>query len=207
MNDSIRMAKFSLFGADSMPKYQVASRRNKYGIDKGYGLFERQRRNYDLMTSPKENVLGPPAKDPLFILAEDSLLASNVPMASDSLGIDSLQADTIQHIATLEEPVQTGPKYKYRYNPKFSYNHEQEYYNKYFGKLLIDNRPPPQKEIEINLDMLEVNGEEDSLGVEKKRKLVPNFLKKKLKNSEEEPKDDLEEEIIDENEEDEEGGN
>lgn len=189
LNDSIRRAKFSLFGTDSLPKHQVASRRNKYGIDKNYGLFERQRRNYVLMTSPKENVLGPPAKDSLFILKEDILPVSNTFME-----MDSLQTDSIPELIT-SIPKAARPKYKYRYNPKFPYNQEQEYYNKYFGKLFIDNRSLSEKEIKNELE----KSEQDSLrGAKKKGNFISNFFKKKKqKENIEESKDDLEDEIID----------
>jgi hypothetical protein len=212
LNDSIRMAKFSMFGTDSMPKYQVASRRNKFGLNKDYGLFERQRKAYDLWTTPKKNVLGPPAKDPLFILEED-LIAAEIINNVDSLGIDSLQSDSVssltEFLASADIPENTGPKYKYRYNPKYSYNHEQEYYNKYFGHLFIDNRPPPEKEAELDFDAFE----NDSLSVKKKKQFVPGMFKKKKKKisgAEEEPKEAIEAEATDpeiELEEEEEGGN
>jgi len=201
-----------MFGTDSMPKYQVASRRNKFGLNKDYGLFERQRKVYDLWTSPKENVLGPPAKDPLFILEED-LIAAELTNSVDSLGIDSLQSDSVSSptelLASADIPENTGPKYKYRYNPKFAYNHEQEYYNKYFGHLFIDNRPPPEKEAELDFDAFE----NDSLSVKKKKKLGTGMFKKKKKKisgAEEEPKEAIEVEAADpetEVEEEEEGGN
>lgn len=204
------MAKFSLFGTDSMPKYQVASRRNKNGVNKNYGLFERQRKMYDLWTSPKENVLGPPKKDSLFILDEGEFIASDFTTNADSLGVDSLRADSVSNLpaflASADVPENTGPKYKYRYNPKFAYNHEQEYYNKYFGELFIDNRPPPEKEEELDL---EYESESDSLSVKKKKKLSGFFKKKNKIDGEEEPKDDTEEEILDPEviEEEEEDGN
>lgn len=196
-----------------MPKYQVASRRNKYGINKNYGLFEKQRKNYDLMTSPKENVLGPPAKDSLFILDEGEFLASDFTNDADSLGLDSLQTDSLavlpEFLASAPEPEDVGPKYKYRYRPEFPYNHEQEYYNKYFGKLFLDTRPPAEKDQEIDFDLS--IPEADSLGVKKKKKLIPGLFKKKKRQKEEEPKSDIEEEVVDpelnQDPEEQEGGN
>ena len=204
LNDSIRMAKFSMFGTDSMPKFQVASRRNKHGVNKNYGLFERQRKAYDLMTSPKENVLGPPAKDPLFIIDNGEVIAVNLTSESNLNEEDSLQSESDnpapEVLASAIIPENTGPRYKYRYNPKYPYNHEQEYYNKYYGELFIDNRPPPEKEEELELEI-----ESDTLSIKKKKKMNSGFFKKKLKENEEEPK--VEKEVVLDDPEVEEGGN
>lgn len=163
LNDSIRYAKFSLFGPDSLPKYAVASRRNKFGINKQTSLF---RKNYELKTSPKINVLGPPAKDSLFVLEEGEFIASDF-VETDSLLVDSLATDSLSVPEVVAvEPEPTGPKYKYRYNPGFPYNHEQEYYNKYYGELLVDNRPPEPEPDPLS----ELSAEEDTLATNKPRK-------------------------------------
>ena len=184
LNDSIRTAKFSLFGEDSLPKVQIASRRNKYGISEKYRFFDFFRKNYDLKTSPKENTLGNPAKDSIYVHPEDSLdlmdegefIASD--FATEGEAIDSL-AVVPDGVATANEGPK-GPKYKYRYDERNPYNTEQIYYNKYFGEMLVDDRPPP-KPIEPELE------ETDSTSTSKMKKLIPGFLRKKKKNKEEEP--------------------
>ncbi len=181
LNDSLRMAKFSLFGEDSLPKYQVASRRSRYGISKKYRLFNYHRKNYDLRSSPKENQLGPPAKDPLFIYPEDTLeqMDEGVFLASDFADSDSTAIDSTAVVPDVIASANTepkGPKYKYRYDQRNPYSTEQMYYNKYFGDLLVDKRPPakpvpPQEE--------SVTAPSDTTATEKKSGL--GFFKKKKK--------------------------
>ncbi|MEM9326121.1 MAG: hypothetical protein AAGA85_10715, partial [Bacteroidota bacterium] len=38
-----------------------------------------------------------------------------------------------------------GPKYRFRYDPEDNFNVEQDYYNKYYGILLLDLTPPPSE--------------------------------------------------------------
>ena len=188
LNDSLRTAKYSLFGADSMPKFQMASRRDKYGISKKYRFFNYFKKNYDLKTAPKENWLGPPAKDSLFIYPEDTLLNLDEGefYASDFYDLDSLSSDStsvVPSVVATAEPENKGPKYKYRYDRRNPYSSEQIYYNKHFGEMLVDTRPPPPppaEESEVALD------ESDTTQVSGKKKLVPGFFKKKKKNKDEE---------------------
>jgi hypothetical protein len=191
LNDSIRRAKFSMFGEDSLPKFQVASRRNKYGISEKYKILNFFKKNYDLKTSPKENQLGPPAKDPLFVhpgdtvdlMDEGEFLASDF---ADSLSTDSLTVvPDVVASAQIEEP--TGPKFKYRYDQRNPYSVEQIYYNKYFGETLVDTRPPPKPKEPV---VEEVPIEGDTTSVDSKKKFG-SFLKrkKKAKEDSEEPEE------------------
>ncbi|UXP32862.1 hypothetical protein N6H18_02685 [Reichenbachiella agarivorans] len=134
LNDSMRMARYSMFLNDSTPKMAVASNRSKYGVNKKSTLFKK---NYDLMTAPKVNVLGEPKKDPLYAddVVEEEFLASDF-VDQDTVGVDSLSAAPL--LAAKKTDV---VRYKYRYNVKNPYNQEQEYYNKYYGELFIDTRP------------------------------------------------------------------
>lgn len=187
LNDSLRRAKFSLFGEDSLPKYQIASRRNRYGISEKYRFFNFFKKNYDLKTSPKENWLGPPAKDSLFVHPEDTLelMDEGEFIASDFADIDSLATDslaTVPDVVASSNTEPQGPKYKYRYDQRNPYSSEQIYYNKYFGELLVDKRPPP-KPVEEPTE--EATVESDTTSTSSGKKLMPGFLKKKKKNKEE----------------------
>ena len=186
LNDSIRRANFSLFGPDSLPKYMVASRRNKFGINKQTSLF---RKNYELKTAPKVNVLGPPKKDSLYAIEEGEFYASDF-ADSDSLSSDSTDSTSVELPGSLiVEQESSGPQYKYRYDPKVPYNHEQEYYNKYYGELFIDNRPPPEDDI---LESFENSLEQDSTEVKPKKRFGGLF---KRKQNEEEAEPEIESEI------------
>ena len=187
LNDSIRMAKYSLFGEDSLPKFQVASRRNKYGISEKYRFFDFFRKNYDLKTAPKKNQLGPPAKDSLFVHPGDTLdlMDEGEFIASDFANSDSLATDSLAVVPDVVasnsiEP--QGPKYKYRYDQRNPYSTEQIYYNKYFGEMLVDKRPPPKPmEEEVGEAVVESDTTTSS-----GKKLIPGFLKKKKKSKDKE---------------------
>ncbi|MGL1885679.1 MAG: hypothetical protein OCD76_04115 [Reichenbachiella sp.] len=159
------MARYSLFLNDSTPKIAMGSRRTKFGVNKK--SFKIQK-NYDLMTAPKENELGPPKKDPLYY--NDT--QAEVFLASDFVDIDSLGADSVSAaplFASVEEEDEV--KYKYRYHPKNSYNQEQEYYNKYYGELFLDTRPT-EAELLIQQQLLHLNdAPADSTEVEEKKGL------------------------------------
>ena len=190
LNDSMRRAKFSMFGTDSLPKFQVASRRNKYGISERYRFFDFFRKNYDLKISPKENWLGPPAKDSLFVhpgdevdlMDEGKFLASDF---ADSLSTDSL-AVVPEVITSAQTEESQGPKFKYRYDQRNPYSSEQIYYNKYFGQELVDNRPQPKPKEPI-AEELTIPG--DTTGVETKKKFGGFFKKKKKEEGESEDPD------------------
>lgn len=137
LNDSIRMARYSLFLNDSTPKIAMVPQRTKFGVSKKVNKY---RKAYDLMTVPKMNELGPPARDSLYYFDEfeegDFLASDFVDM--DTLGVDSVSASPM--LAAIEKP-KDEKEYKFRYHPKNPYNTEQEYYNKYYGDLFVDERP------------------------------------------------------------------
>lgn len=147
--------------------------------------------------------MGPPRKDSLLTVDEGEFLASDF-SSTDSLGVDSPGADSVNQVprsvvSSNEEP--TGPQYKYRYDRALPYNHEQEYYNKYFGELFIDKRPKPEV---TNLDILTDLQEVDSITSAKPvRKGLKGLFKKKKRNEEAEVEEDLElgEEVVEEEEE------
>jgi hypothetical protein len=125
------------------PREQV--RRSKYGIVKYEPMWLK---NYKLKTAPKENVLGPEPveKDKPAPIDVGEFVASDF---TDSLSSDSTMmvlsdssmtsGDTVM-LARAEDtrPKKKEVKYLYRYDPDSLNNVEQEYYNKYYGELLID---------------------------------------------------------------------
>ncbi|PIB36477.1 hypothetical protein BFP72_14260 [Reichenbachiella sp. 5M10] len=141
------MLRYSMFLNDTTPKMAMESRRTKYGVNKKSSLF---RKNYDMKTAPKENVLGNPKRDPLYAADEGDFLASDF-VDVDSIGVDSVSAAPL--FATADDPKEV--RYKYRYNPKNAYNQEQEYYNKYYGELFIDKRPTQSEMVDRQLEHLD----------------------------------------------------
>ncbi len=105
--------------------------RNKYGIVKYEPYWLKK---YRMRTAPMENVFAPkPPKEEELVAEEDSLSADSVLVAS----ADSLTAQEVAAVTSDEEEV----RFLYNYDPNDNFNVEQEYYNKHFGKRLIDNRP------------------------------------------------------------------
>ena len=128
-------------------------KKTKYGIIKyePYWL-----KNYHLKTAPMENILTPePEEAEIEPLAEDEMLAD---ISSDStLGladttgiamVDSTGAPTSDVLAKAGPKEEKGPRFLYRYDPDDNFNVEQVYYNKWYGRQLIYQKPPPKPEIE-----------------------------------------------------------
>lgn len=186
LDDSIRLAKYSYFANDSTPKFAMVSKRTKYGINKHQSLF---RKNYELMTAPKKNVLAPVPEDTLSdeVIDQGDFIAEDF-VDTDTLGVDSLS--TAPLLAQVEEEEPEGPRYKYRYSPDNAYNQEQVYYNKYYGELFIDNRPPPSEE-KLEEEQLQ---QSDSTAVEKKG--LGLFKKKKGAKQDQPEEEDTPEELI-----------
>jgi hypothetical protein len=155
--------------------YEV--RRSSYGIIKYEPMWLK---NYKMKDAPMENVLAPPVEKES--TSEDSVDIGDF-VASD-FGLDSLQADSSELIVAIDsietdsllneadlfaqEPKKPRePKYLYGYDPNGPNNMDQDYYNKYFGELLLDRRPDP---VEDTPDSLQQNTEvlPDSLQNEKK---------------------------------------
>ncbi len=125
-------------------------RKSKFGIVKyePYWL-----KNYNMKRAPMENVLGPKkeipaieeADSPEVQIAQSNALDSMAVVANDSTmagaGLDSTA------VASAQEEVPTKKKeqrYRFRYDPKDNFNADQDYYNKYFGVLLLDLTPEPE---------------------------------------------------------------
>ncbi|MEO9872963.1 hypothetical protein [Ekhidna sp.] len=142
-------------------------KRTKYGIIKNtpYPI-----KKYQMRTAPMENVLGPEPVSNDFVASDfaDSLGVDSLSVAMDSLSSDSLAT---QPVAAKEET-----KYLYGYDPSDNFNVEQEYYNKYYSYLFIDNRPKPQP---APLDTLGGQVLPDSLQTTKEPFFKRLFKKKK----------------------------
>lgn len=187
LDDSMRMAKYSYFANDSTPKFASASRRTKYGVNKPTSLF---RKNYELMTAPKKNVLAPVPEDTSELIIDQGEFLAEDFVDTDTLGIDSLS--TAPLLAQVEkDTIPKGPRYKYRYEETAGHNQEQVYYNKYYGELFIDNRPPPSEE------KLAEETLQESDTTQMKKKGLGGLFKKKDKNQAE-PESVEEETVVEE---------
>lgn len=182
LDDSMRLAKYSYFANDSTPKFASASRRSKYGVNKQTSLF---RKNYELMTAPKKNVLAPVPEDTSELIIDQGEFLVEDFVDTDTLGTDSLS--TAPLFAQVKEEEPQGPRYKYRYEETAAHNQEQVYYNKYYGELFIDNRPPPSEE-KLSEEELQ---ESDTTQVKKKG--LGGLFKKNKDNKQAEPESGVEE--------------
>ncbi|MFT6135445.1 MAG: hypothetical protein ACJAZM_001941 [Cyclobacteriaceae bacterium] len=157
------------------PREQV--RRTKYGIVKYEPMWLK---NYNLKSAPKENVLGPkqdpkenflPIDEGEFLLSDfggDSLYNDSTAFAmNDSSGLLPDQAK----LDLASRPKKPETKYLYRYDPDSLNNVEQEYYNKYYGELLIDYRSSQRPKVNSASNNNEQSQEEvaDTASVKKKK--------------------------------------
>lgn len=129
-------------------------KKTRYGIIKyePYWL-----KNYHLKTAPMENILTPePEEEDIPPLADEEMLADlnsdstlTVGLA-DTTGIamvDSTGVPTSDVLAKADTEKEKGPRFLYRYDPNDNFNVEQVYYNKWYGRQLIYQKPPPKPEI------------------------------------------------------------
>ncbi len=149
-------------------------RRSKYGIIKYEPMWLK---NYNMKTSPMENVSGPAKEIPVEeepidigeFVASDFEMDSILTTDSTSLAFnDSIQQESESFVPSnltadaATEAEASGPKYLYRYDPNGQNNVEQEYYNKYFGRLLVYQKPkePETPEVPVTpLDSLATQGD------------------------------------------------
>ncbi|MDH5609579.1 MAG: hypothetical protein OEY56_08865 [Cyclobacteriaceae bacterium] len=122
--------------------------RTKYGIVRYEPVWLK---NYQIKTAPMENIHGPPSEIIEPSINEGEFVASDFALDSvqtkpllvantDSLRVDSTAV--AQWIPARQKPPK--PTYLYKYDPNGQNNAEQEYYNKYFGELLVDRSPAKQ---------------------------------------------------------------
>lgn len=143
------------------------------------------------MTAPKKNVLAPVPEDTSELIIDQGEFLTDDFVDTDSLGVDSLStAPLLAKVEEEERPQET--RYKYRYERTAAHNQEQVYYNKYFGELFIDNRPPPSEE---KLDAEQMQSS-DSTGVKKKG--LGGLFKKSKEEGQAEPESVEEESEVEE---------
>ncbi len=168
---------YAYAGRYVQPREEV--RKTKYGIVKREPTWLK---SYKLRTAPMVNVYGP-ERDQTGPVDEGEFFASDF-ASEDSLGIvssDSLALDSTAVAVEVPSSVQQKKeqKYRFRYDPNDNFNAEQDYYNKYFGQLLLDNRPDPQPapaDTTANASAVP-----DSVLTESKKGLGGLFKKKKKK--------------------------
>lgn len=168
---------YAYAGRYVQPREEV--RKTKYGIVKREPHWLK---SYKLRTAPMVNVYGP-EREQTGPVDEGEFFASDF-NTEDSLSIvssDSLALDSTAVAAEVPSSVQKKKeqKYRFRYDPNDNFNAEQDYYNKYFGELLLDNRPDPQP---APIDTLaNQTAVPDSLQTNNKKGLGGLFKKKKKK--------------------------
>ena len=148
-------------------------KKNKYGIMKLPPFIYK---NYLLKMSPMENVLGPEEEEPE-IMDEGEFVAEDF-VETDSLAEGEEIPVALQDEEETEEQEQ---RYLFEYDPKDDFNVDQEYYNKYFGELFIDNSPPEPEEEEITEEEME----SDTTATKKKGLFGGGLFGKKKKDQEE----------------------
>lgn len=167
---------YAYAGRYVQPREEV--RKTKYGIVKREPTWLKK---YKLRTAPMVNVYGPereqagPVDEGEFYASDFNLADSLGIVASDSLALDSTAVAVKEVPSSVKKKKEQ--KYRFRYDPNDNFNAEQDYYNKYFGKLLIDNRPDPEPAPADTLanqtavpDSLQNNGKKGLGGLFKKKK-------------------------------------
>ncbi|MFY0686158.1 MAG: hypothetical protein JXQ90_03285 [Cyclobacteriaceae bacterium] len=128
-------------------------KRTKYGMQKYEPAWLTQ---YHLRSTPNQNVLGPKMDIPA---VEEEVVVDQGEFIASDFGLDSLSNDSTSVLMSdstmlasndstfTEEPVDSvnqGPEFLYGYDPDDNFNWEEDYYIKYFGKLLVNRNEPTQ---------------------------------------------------------------
>tara|TARA_B110000046_G_scaffold176081_1_gene201367 strand:- start:5463 stop:6158 length:696 start_codon:yes stop_codon:yes gene_type:complete len=153
---------------------------------------------YQMRTAPRQDLIWMEevSDDPIDSMDIGSFVASD-------FGLDSIAGDSVILAAQDSVPAK---QYLYGYDPEGQNNVEQDYYNKYFGYLLVAKAAPSNEDSPTDSTGIANDPflENDSLQVEKR-----GFLKRKKKKDETEDSDLVEEDGFEEeeNEVEEENGN
>ena len=145
----------------------ASSKRTKFGVVR---YEPNWLKTYQMRNSPQRDLI---RKEELSDGLTDSLNLG-IFLASD-FGMDSIPEDSV--ILAAQDSV-AKKKYLYGYDPQGQINVEQDYYNKYFGNLLVAKAAPSSEEVHtdstgaIKVDFVD----NDSMQVEKR-----NFFKWKKK--------------------------
>ena len=146
----------------------ASSKRTKFGVVRYEPNWFKA---YQMKIAPQQDLI---RKEELSDVLIDSLNQGTF-LASD-FGLDSIGGDSVILAAQDSVPAK---KYLYGYDPEGQINVEQDYYNKYFGNLLVVKAAQPGEDVSTdstgmtNVDFIE----NDSLQVEKRNFF--NWKKKK----------------------------
>ncbi len=167
-------------------QYKVPPRevkRTKYGIAKRTPVIPNLVRNFQLKTSPMENVLTPPEvtkeETPTEMSVDSSAYAALDSTAAvaevDSLNV-SQPADSLAEAETKEEKAKKEwERFKYGFNPLDSMQPDQEYYFRKYGWLLQNAAPKDEP----------AQAEQPSDSTQTERKGLKGLFKKKDKTKKE----------------------
>ena len=127
-------------------------------------------KTYQMRIAPRQDLIWKEgvSEDPTDSMDIGSFLASD-------FGLDSISGDSV--ILATQDSI-PAKKYLYGYDPQGQNNAEQEYYNKYFGYLLVAKAAPPNEDLPTDSTGVVTDEfiENDSLQVEKR-----GFLKRNKK--------------------------
>jgi hypothetical protein len=127
-------------------------------------------KSYQMRTAPRQDLIWKEeaSEDPIDSMDIGSFVASD-------FGLDSISGDSV--ILATQDSI-PAKKYLYGYDPEGQNNVEQDYYNKYFGYLLVAQVTPPNEDLPADSTGAVTDEfiENDSLQVEKR-----GFLKRKKK--------------------------
>lgn len=158
LDEKAREDQFSKFDSDSIPKYDYAVKKSKYGVVKKISYRKKQ----DDWNSVQMDIIMPTLEDEF----DSVLIAQEIYDVNDSLFSDSKQ--TPQSVRRRDR-----------------YNEDQLQYMRLFGKYL--RKPVKSQELDVSKALDKPAGEE-SLGEPKKKKGLFGFLKKKSKKDKPEKK-------------------
>ena len=127
-------------------------------------------KTYQMRIAPRQDLIWKEgvSEDPTDSMDIGSFVASD-------FGLDSISGDSV--ILATQDSI-PAKKYLYGYDPQGQNNAEQEYYNKYFGYLLVAKAAPPNEDLPTDSTGVVTDEfiENDSIQVEKR-----SFLKRKKK--------------------------
>ena len=127
-------------------------------------------KTYQMRTAPRQDLIWKEgvSEDPTDSMDIGSFVASD-------FGLDSISSDSV--ILATQDSI-PAKKYLYGYDPQGQNNAEQEYYNKYFGYLLVAKAAPPNEDLPTDSTGAVTDEfiENDSIQVDKR-----SFLKRKKK--------------------------
>ena len=138
LDDSVRIAVFSLFGEDSMPLPPPRVKKDKNGLVVKVSN-RKKRKQMRMILAKKVYPMPPPtaeevkSEEKALFSTTDTLISQTDTLLSKGSPDKTEVASEVASLDTTE----TTPQYRYGYDPKDNFNVEQEFYNKHFGHLFI----------------------------------------------------------------------